>query len=103
MTYDLLAWKPRQEAAERATAHADRENAGWGGQAYDALVSFLERRERFMTQDYVEAAIAGGLAEPPDRRAFGSVVSRAVKAGLIVREGFELDRFKSPKPVWRRR
>ena len=103
---DLLAWQPRHEAAERATAHADRKSPGWGVDAYIALERFLERcgvGVTFITEQYVEAAIAAGLAEPPTRRAFGAIVGRAKRAGLIVADGFELDKYASPKTRWRRR
>lgn len=103
---DLLDWAPRHEAAERATAHADSQSPGWGGHAYDALVSFLEGLavgETFIAERWVREAMSHGLGEPPTRRAFGAVTSRARRAGLIEPAGFGMDQYASPKTRWRRR
>lgn len=86
--FDFEAARAARDAGiHRATAHADRVNPKWSDDAY----AFLERHARtsplFTTED-VRAASAGEVPDPPDSRAWGGVVLRAVRAGLLELDGY---------------
>ena len=92
--------------AERAADKADRENDGcWQDQAWEFFVDFAiaRRGKPFMTED-VRASAAGIVPAPPDGRAWGAIVLRAVKGKLIRRIGFapmkSANCHANPKSVW---
>lgn len=86
---DLLA----DVGIARAAGHAERTNDGW----QDAALGFLIRQPKkvFTTEDVRKYAHARGLPQPPDPRAWGAVIRRAIKEGLI--QLFEIDRSKNPQ------
>lgn len=80
----------RARGMQRAERTAERFEPGWPDRAYGHLQVFLSRQAQgteFMTEDVRQAAYRGGLETPPSERAWGSVVNRAVRAGLIERAG----------------
>jgi hypothetical protein len=78
----------RDQGMERATQHADRVSAAWSHLAYEGLLAYVKQRPTSMpfTTEDVRAAVR--IAEPPDRRAWGAVVARAARAGVIRRVGY---------------
>jgi hypothetical protein len=86
-------------------AHAE-EGAGhaWTVLAYQFVQHFLKDRgaaDVFLTEALVSAADQWGVPKPKDSRAWGPVIHRAARAGLIVKAGYAEDQFCSPKTVWR--
>lgn len=72
-----------------AIDHAERDSAGWGDRAYAYLTSYIVRHQSdFMTEDVRLYAAAEGLDPPPDNRAWGAVIVRAVKLGVLRKTGF---------------
>ena len=73
------------EGAKIAADHADRENDGdWQTRAAYLLGLYQKTGVReFKNEDFRAFALSRGLPEPPDRRAFGAVILRAKKNGLI--------------------
>ena len=99
--------KLRDQGMEKATTHADRVHTKWRDKAFVLLVEFLKTRERFMTEDVrYFAHQKKDLDTPPDSRAWGSVIMKAVKAGMIKRIGYAPMKSKNchanPKSVWGR-
>ena len=97
----------KNAATTACSAHADCVSHAWSALAYQMLNHFMEMnpvaaRNGFLTELYLEFASSRGLPEPPDRRAFGAVINRAVRNGLIVKSGYREDRFCSPKSLWRK-
>lgn len=91
MQPDLLeeARKRRDDGMQRAADHAEAVKEGWGDTAYTYLCTYARTNHSFTTEDVRMAAEkAGDLAVPPDKRAWGSVVARAVRAGVLRRSGF---------------
>ena len=96
-----LARDLAEQGADRAVAHADQDEPGWSERAYRLLLAFIAEKKtircagldptqdirEFSTED-VREWIGARLPEPPDRRAWGAIVRRAVTAGLIVRAGY---------------
>ena len=79
-------------AIQRAVDHANVVHEDWSEKAFDFLKGYAEINPRFMTED-VRNASAGAVPEPPSARAWGGVVRRAVKAGIIYQRG--TDRVKN--------
>lgn len=101
-----LALSLRDDGMDRAAAHADAVHGGWSNFAYDILLRYAEKHEVFMAEDVREfARVVDGFEDPPDGRAWGSVVMRAAKAGIIKRIGYAPMKspncHANPKSVWR--
>jgi hypothetical protein len=77
----------KDEGMETATAHADTVTPEWRDIAY----AFLQSRRLkgvFLVEDIRKAA-EGIVPEPPDSRAWGSVIRRAAKAELVEKVGVQ--------------
>lgn len=75
-------------ATESATAHADAVHAGWAEQAGMLLALYVSQHQgEFMSEDYQAFAFNHGLPQPPDGRAFGTVMVKAQRDGLIEKIG----------------
>lgn len=101
---DAVARVRRDDGIQRAVDHADRVSHAWSVLAYQTLIAFLQHRAyRFLAQEFVEyAEDVERIPIPPDKRAWGSIIQRAARAGLIVKAGYREDRYCSPKTLWRR-
>lgn len=100
---------PQPSLFERHNAaHAAALAAGptWRSRALEEVRSFLRalRQDDFIAEEVVSHAFLGGeLEDPPDARAWGSVILEAKRLGLIQSTGrFRLDRTGAPKTVWRK-
>lgn len=96
----------RDAGIARALEHADDVEPLWSEQAYLFLLEWIrDRREPFQSSEVRQAA-AGIVPEPPNARAWGGVISRARRRGLIIHAGMRphLDPSShcTPANVWRR-
>jgi hypothetical protein len=93
-----------EAAIQRGVDHADRVEPGWSDTAWDFLVGFLRDTDEFMAED-VRAKASGLVPDPPDARAWGGVIRRAVKAGMLTRVGYGTKKAKNchmqPITIWR--
>lgn len=91
-----------EAGADAAVANAGNE---WASEAYLALCYYAERNPTFLTDDVRVFAHDHGLPLPPDSRAWGGVVNRALRAKLIERVGFAPVKSASgharPMTVWK--
>lgn len=91
-----------QAGAELAAQHAGK---AWADEAYLALCYFAQRNDTFMTEDVRSFAHGHGLPLPPDGRAWGGVVNRALRAKCITRVGYAPMKSPNchadPKSVWK--
>lgn len=88
----------RDAAVAGVAANADDD---WMADAYDALVAFLQRNKEFFVDDWWSAT---QIREPRESRAFGPVVMRASREGLMEKTGEFRKSVRSnmtEKPVWR--
>ena len=85
--------KLRDKGIERATNNAERKNPGWISDAYHYLEAYPHKV--FMAEDVRVWAHKNGLQKPPHARAWGSVMVRGKKNGLIKERGFQ--NVKNPK------
>ena len=94
----------RDAGIERAATHADRNIPSWTDLAYDFLREYIKTHQTFMAED-VRTHSAGVVPPPPSERAWGGVIVRARKAGLISHDGYrKVSNAKAhctPAAVWR--
>lgn len=92
-----------------ALDHADREEPGWSDQAEAHFTAFLAGPgydKPFMAEHVRAWAQKRGLAEPPDARAWGPILMRAARNGIIVKHGYgpagNRTAHASPTTIWKR-
>ena len=73
----------------KAVSHADSVHDDWSDRAYAVLKDFLTIADgkTFMCEDVREFA-SNYLPEPPTKRAWGAIIMRARKNGIIQHCGF---------------
>jgi hypothetical protein len=105
--FDLEAGRSlRDRGIKRAIDHADRIRSAWSVEAWGILKAFLlVRSHEFMTEDFRAWAYENTEIElPPDGRAWGGIIVRAVKSGMIKKVGYRPMKSKNchanPKAVW---
>lgn len=76
----------RDAGIEEAVNHANQVENNWSEQAFEFLKTFASSAGEFMTED-VRVAAQGIIPSPPDARAWGGVVKRAAKIGVISKVG----------------
>jgi len=96
----------RDNGIKRAADHADRVSDGWSDRAYQFLLKFLGNHNGpFMAEEVRSAAALMDFELPPSARAWGSVVLKAAKAGIIERIGIQKVKNKNAHcanaTVWR--
>jgi len=99
----------RDRGMARAVDHADRVEPKWSSKAEAYVVRVLDEwgpHRRFLAEELVaKAEREGVLSDPPDRRAWGAVIVRLAKRGVIEHCGFARARTSNqgPKSVWQKR
>jgi hypothetical protein len=93
-----------QRGMNQAVDHANRVSPEWSNRAYEKLQEFALLGNEFMTEDVRLWADKNGLDSPPDNRAWGAVVNKAVRANLIERVGYGNAKtgHMRPMPVWKK-
>lgn len=78
----------RDRGMQVAVDHANAVERGWEDMAYEFFINVFLKHHKgpFMCEDY-RAACKGVVPDPPSLRAFGSIISKAKKRGLIQRIG----------------
>jgi|SRR5215217_521688 len=72
-----------------ALANAEIKSEGWAERAAGFMDSWLEIcTTTFLAEDFRAYAQLLGLESPPSNRAFGGVISKAVKDGKIMHAGY---------------
>ena len=99
----------RDKGIKQAIDNADDTHDKWSEKAYKFLLDYIKYGEgrdqyEFMTED-VRVASESAIPKPPSNRAWGGVILRAAKAGLINRVGFSnvknAKAHRTPATVWR--
>lgn len=73
----------RDKGISEVITHADKVNDQWSEKCYGLFKDFINaQRVPFQTETFRQS-ISGLIDEPPHARAFGAIVVRAVKEGLI--------------------
>lgn len=97
----------RDEGIKTSLDHAESNEPGWGDEAFRLFEIFLKAiRTDFQAEEARSWAEDHGLNPPPDKRAWGGVIRKAVNRGLIQRVGFQLANdpksHRAPSTVWRK-
>lgn len=104
MTNLLTLMGVTDAAIKQAADHADAVVAEWTNSAYDHLVRYARENRYFKTEDVRLAAHKAGLPKPPDARAWGAVMRRAVAQNVVTKLGFgvstEPQAHMRPAAVW---
>ena len=72
----------RDKGIKQALDNANDTHEKWSEKAYKFLVNYIKSNNQFMTED-VRLASEKEIPIPPSNRAWGGIVVRASKAGLI--------------------
>ena len=94
----------RDKGIKQAINNADDIHEKWSEKAYKFLTDYIRSHHEFMTED-VRVASEKKIPIPPSNRAWGGIILRASKAGLITRVGFSsvknVKAHRTPATVWR--
>ena len=94
----------RDKGIKKALDNANNTHNEWSDKAYNFLLKYIKYQPKFMTED-VRVASEKAIPKPPSNRAWGSVILRASRSGLINRVGFanvkNAKAHKTPASVWR--
>lgn len=94
----------RDKGITQAVTHADYQNEKWSENAYTFLLRYIRNNKEFMTEDARNASL-GIIPEPPSARAWGGIIVKAAKNGLIERIGYRNVKNSkahcTPAAVWR--
>jgi hypothetical protein len=77
-----VAKRERDEAMDRVARGAGMQ---WNRDAYESLVGVARRKELFTSEDCRDELRARGHSDAREPRAWGPVMMRAVRAGIIER------------------
>lgn len=93
----------RDSGIKRAVDHANREEPVWSEKAFNFLREYIRSNREFMVEQ-LRSASTGKVPEPPTTRAWGGIVVRAKKMGLIKRKGYRKTSNKkahcTPATLW---
>ena len=94
----------RDQGIERAVTHADKEIPNWQETAFRFLRHYIKTHKEFLAEDVRETSTFE-VPEPPSNRAWGAVMVRAVKEGLIEKNGYKKVSnplaHKTPATLWK--
>lgn len=101
----LDAIQERDQGIEQAICHADAVCDNWSERAYAILKEFLQINSNgFLVEDVRLYAERKGLPEPPSKRAWGGVILRASREGLVKKNGYGITRnvraHGTPASIW---
>ena len=94
----------RDKGIEQAINNANDTHEKWSEKAYKFLTTWIKSHQEFMTED-LRISSEKEIPKPPSNRAWGGIILRAVRAGLITRDRFSSVKnakaHRTPATVWR--
>ena len=106
---DLFTYAP-PKLVERGIAgmnaavdHAERENEGWKREAAEYLRRFAAaHKDPFLAEEIAPWAYERGCTRPPDDRAWGAIIQKAGRLGIIEQTGLAAkNRLSGNASTWR--
>lgn len=95
----------RDEGIARAIQSASNAYHLWPDRAYGLLCEYGASNTYLTSEDVRNYAEAHGLPEPPEPRAWGGIIRKAVAAGLLkahsMRKSMNARAHRRPVQVWR--
>ena len=114
MKKEQTAEELRDAGIKQSVTHADEVVESWSENVWKSMNDycyfikngFLYAKDRcFMAEQFRLFCVLLGLPDPPTHRAYGAIIVRAAKAGLIERVGYAPVKNKkahcTPATVWR--
>jgi len=95
-----------ERGIKQAVDNANNQHAGWSDQAYSFLLDFIDYYwlDTFMAEE-VRTHAKGLVPDPPSKRAWGAIIRKAVKEGLIKRDSYQSVKnpkaHSTPATLWR--
>lgn len=77
----------RDSGMKRVLDNADEQIPQWSHFAYNFLLTYIKDNKEFMVEE-VRLASEDHIPPPPSARAWGGIIVKAVKSGLVRRSGF---------------
>lgn len=77
----------KAQGMKQAQDNANAKFYQWSDLAYEFLESYIKDHEFFMTED-IRTASKNIVTDPPSKRAWGPIVIKAAKNGLIEKAGY---------------
>jgi hypothetical protein len=68
---------------------------GWTKEAFNLMKEFIPEQKQFMCEEFRDYCHDKGLTLPANNRAFGGIILKAMRQGLIRRVGY--GKVKNPK------
>lgn len=95
----------RNEGIQQAVDHADDFAPDWSVKAYELLKKFLNNHVGpFMAEEVRSYAEMIQFPSPPSQRAWGGIIARAAREGLIEGRGYapvrNVNAHRTPARVW---
>lgn len=94
----------RDKGIKQSYDHANEVHENWGEQAFNFLKLYMRHNKEFMAEE-VRMASSLVVPEPKSSRAWGAIIVRAKKEGLIYHHGYRsvsnAKAHKTPASVWR--
>lgn len=84
-----LGEKYKALGMQRSANHADRVTEKWSDKALEAFIDWLKTVNGSFTCEDFRAEMVLKLVEPPNLRAYGAIMFKAARMGLIKRIGAE--------------
>ncbi|MFC4219039.1 hypothetical protein [Flagellimonas marina] len=93
----------RDKGIKQAVDHADSTIDNWSERAFNFMRNYLTTTKEFMVEQVREAS-KGKVPDPPSNRAWGAIVLRARKMGLVRRKGYgrtkNVRAHSTPATIW---
>lgn len=97
----------RDEGIRRAEGHAERVEPGWLEHAVEYVRDYARLHPELTSEKARQYAERCGLPEPPDKRSWGGVMLRALRAGVVEKIGWTTADdplvHNNPVSLWRSR
>tara|TARA_Y100000296_G_scaffold78310_1_gene100863 strand:+ start:357 stop:668 length:312 start_codon:yes stop_codon:yes gene_type:complete len=94
----------RDKGIKKAINNANDTHDKWSDKAYSFLTKWIKTQYEFMTEN-ARTASEKEIPKPPSNRAWGGIILRASRAGLIYRVGFSnvknAKAHSTPASIWR--
>lgn len=104
LTVSAAVKRRRDAGIRKASEHAEDKSAGWNERAFAELKHFVAQRHGapFLAEQFVQW-VQFKIPAAPDGRAFGGVMQRAAREGVVVKAGYGLASTSngSPKVLWK--
>jgi len=95
-----------EQGAAAAAEHADAESPNWQDDALEMVRVFFAQFNEGMVEDVRAFAESRGFTQPPSKRAWGAVICKAARLGIVKKNGFRSVKnpkaHKTPATLWAR-